>query len=65
MELGSLDRDVKVCKFNNKEICTVKNECLLSCPLNPGLRKKLKILELIIHNRLDKAQPLTMLHLIL
>jgi hypothetical protein len=33
---------VKVCKFDEKEVCTVQNECLLSCPLNPGLFKKKK-----------------------
>jgi hypothetical protein len=37
---------VKVCKFDKKEICTVQNECLLSCPINPGLYKKDKYNEI-------------------
>jgi hypothetical protein len=41
---------VKVCKFDKKEICTVQNVCLLSCPLNPGLYKKIKNNEKLMRN---------------
>ncbi len=37
------ENKVKYCKFNKIEICTALNECLLSCSLNPGLNKSIKI----------------------